>query len=173
MIYDNFDENKFNNVNSTVDTYYNIINDIVNKIIDPYVKDLDDFSTSIKNGLEDKEHPVTTEELTTICMKLSTYIYFASGATEQLGIKDDISKAIYKEVYNNKRTSLEKGTVADKNVEAELESQHEQLTNICFSRAYKIVKSKVEAATDLLSSCKKVLTYRISEMSLSNMDLNK
>ena len=51
---------------------------------------------------------------------LSVYIYYASGMQEQLGIKDDIARAIYKEMYHSSRDSIDKGTVADKDSLAEL-----------------------------------------------------
>ena len=82
---------------------------------------------------------------------------------------DDISRAIWKEMYHTKRTMLESGTIADKDSQAELASQQEQLTNICYSRAYKIVKSKVENAQELLTSCKKVLSHRMQEMELTKI----
>ena len=105
-------------------------------------------------------------------MNLSSLIYFAGGACENLGVRDDISKAIYKETYNNARDNLDRGTVADKNSLAELESQQEQLTNVCFSRAYKTMKAKVDAAQELLSSCKKCLSHRMQEEQLTHMASN-
>ena len=101
-------------------------------------------------------------------MHLSTDIYWANSISEQLGIKDDISKALYKEMYNTVRDSSD-GTVADKNSLAELSSQQEYLTNVCYSRAYKIMKAKVENAQELLQSIKKVLSHRINEENLTRM----
>ena len=67
------------------------------------------------------------------------------------------------------RASLETGTVADKDSLAELYSQQEQITNVCYNRAYKIMRSKIENAQELLSSCKKVLSRRMSEFELTHM----
>lgn len=122
----------------------------------------------ISNILADGTNPPTDEELEDMCMNLSAKIYFLSGACEQLGIKDDLSKAIKNEMFNKKRDEVT-GTVADKDSYAELESQQEQITNICYSRAYKIVKNKVENAQELLQSCKKVLSRRMSELELSKV----
>ena len=102
-------------------------------------------------------------------MNLSTYIYFAGGMCEQLGIKDDIGKAIYKEIYNTARANQDSGTVADKNSLAELSTQQEQLTSVCYTRAYKVMKSKVENAQELLSSVKKVLSHRMQEQELTRI----
>jgi len=102
-------------------------------------------------------------------MNLSTLIYFAGGMCEQLGIRDDISRSLYKEVYHTARSAQNSGTIADKDSVAELMSQQEQVINICYNRAYKIMKSKVENAQELLGSCKKVLSRRMSEQELTRM----
>lgn len=145
------------------------IDEIVSNIIQPYCDSLDRYVEFIADCLKDGTNPVTNAELEDFCMNLSTYIYFAGGSVEQLGIKDDISKALYKEMYNTSRANIDKGTVADKDSLAELNSQHEQLVNICFTRAYKTMKAKVDAAQELLSSCKKVLSHRMQEMELTRL----
>ena len=148
------------------------VDEIVFGIIEPYSKDLDKYVRFVASCLKDGEKPPTTSELEDFCLNLSTYIYFASGMCEQLGIRDDISKAVWKEMYNTARDRNSQGTIADKNSQAELQSQHEQLTNVCYSRAYKMMKSKVDSAQELLSSCKKVLSHRIQEEQLTHMMSN-
>lgn len=147
-----------------------ILDNIVKNIISPYCKDLDTYVESIKDCLHDGETPPTTQELEDWCMNLSTYIYFASGMTEALGIRDDIAKAVYKEVYNKSRDSIDKGTVADKNSLAELESQQEAIISAAYTRSYKVMKAKVENAQELLGSCKKVLSHRITEEEMTNFN---
>lgn len=159
-------------IRQKVDEYSHSIEGIVNDIIQPYCKSLDDYVLFISDCLKDGENPPTTRELEDFCMNLSTYIYFAGGMCEQLGIKDDISKAVYKETYHASRSVLDKGTVADKDSLAELESQSEQLVNVCYNRAYKIMKGKVENAQELLSSCKKVLSHRMQEEELTRIGGN-
>lgn len=152
-----------------VEEYSGILESIVNSIIDPYCKDLDKYVTFIRECLKDGETPPTNEELDDFCMNLSTLIYFAGGMCEQLGVRDDISKAVYKEVYHTVRSNISEGTISDKDSLAELQSQQEQITNICYSRAYKIMKSKVDNAQELLGSCKKVLSRRMSEFELTHI----
>jgi hypothetical protein len=143
---------------------------IVDDIINPYCNDLDEYVGFIKDCLCNGETPATTKELEDFCMNLSTYIYFAGAMTERLGIRDDISKAIYKEMYNTQRDSIDKGTVADKNSLAELASQEEAIISAAYSRAYKIMKGKVENAQELLGSCKKVLSHRMLEEEMTNFN---
>ncbi len=170
MVYSELDEKEMEKLQLTVEEDYNQLNGIINEIIEPYCESLDRYVEFIRECLKDGEEPPTTSELEDWCLNLSTYIYFAGGMAEQLGIKDDISKAIYKEVYNNYRQSNEiKGTIADKNSLAELASQQEYLTNVCYSRAYKMMKSKVENAQELLQSAKKVLSHRMQEEELTRI----
>lgn len=156
-------------IRGDVEAKSQIIDDIVYDIISPYCKDLDNYVGFIKECLKDGENPPTNDELDDFCMNLSVYIYFAGGMTEQLGIRDDIAKAVYKEMYNTARASQDKGTVADKDSLAELASQEQAIVSSSFTRAYKTMKAKVENAQELLSSCKKVLSRRISEQELTRM----
>lgn len=155
-------------VKQRVEKNSKVLNDIVEEITTPYSKDLDNYVKFISKVLADGTNPPTDEELEDMCMNLSAKIYFLSGACEQLGLKDDMSKAIKNEIYNSKRDEIS-GTVADKDAYAELESQQEQITSICYSRAYKTIKAKIENAQELLQSCKKVLSRRITELELSKV----
>lgn len=169
MRIDNVDLKKISEVQKRVEENSETINQLVEDVVKPYIKDLDKYVGFIKNCLKDGENPPTDAELDDFVLNLSTYIYWASGACEQLGIRDDISKAVYKEVYHAKRNELNSGTIADKDSIAELESIQEQIANVVYNRAYKIVKSKVENAQELLSSCKKVLSHRLTEMELTRI----
>lgn len=167
----NMDKKKVTRIKRNVEADYEELNEIIQKIIRPYCSPLDDYIEKITDALSDSEIPPTNEQLEAYCMNLSTNIYWAGSMVERLGIKDDISRAIYKEVFNTNRDS-QKGTVADKNSLAELASQQEYLTNVCYSRAYKIMKAKVENAQELLSSCKKCLSHRMQEMELTRLGGN-
>lgn len=167
--YDEIKIDKVKNIQLHVENTSKTMNDIVNDIIKPYSKDLDEYVLFIKDCLADGQNPPTDAELEDFCMNLSTYIYFASGMVEQLGIRDDIAKAVYKEMYHETRASMDKGTVADKDSLAELNSQQELLTSICYNRAWKTMKAKVESAQELLQSCKKALSRRMSEAELTRI----
>lgn len=168
-VYDNIKPEKVNEIKGRVETDSALMDDVVNGIIQPYVKDLDNYVLFIKDILKDGENPPTNAELDDFSLNLATYIYFAGGMCEQLGIRDDISKAVYKEMYHSQRASIDKGTISDKDSLAELASQQEYLVSVCYTRAYKTVKSKVENAQELLSAVKKVLSRRMQEQELTRM----
>lgn len=75
-------------------------------------------------------------------------------------------------MYHSVRDSIDKGTVVDKDSLAELASQQEYLTSICYKRAYSIIKAKVSSAQEILSSVKKIITRRISEQELTRIGGN-
>ena len=145
------------------------IDDIVTGIIEPYCENLDKYIDFINQLLQDGENPPTDQELDDMCINLATRIYFAGGLCEQLGIRDDISKAVYKEMYHTKRSEVSHGTVADKDSLAELASQEEFIVNACYNRAYRTIKCKVENAQELLQSIKKVLSHRMQEYELTHI----
>lgn len=167
--YDNIDQEKVKEIITRVENNSVQMDEIVNEIISTYIDDLDKYVAHIDSRLCEKDNPPTDAELDKFCLNLSSLIYFASGMSEQLGIRDDIAKATYKEMYNTTRDSTEKGTVQDKNTLAELASQQEQLVSVCYTRAYRIVKAKVDSAQELLASIKKVISRRMQEQQLTNI----
>lgn len=162
-------QEKVDSIKTRVEGNSKQIDDIVDGIIQPYCKDLDYYVGFIASCLNAGQNPPTNQELEDFCMNLSTYIYFAGGMQEHLGIRDDMARSIYKEVYNACRSSLDKGTVADKDSLAVLQSQEEAIISNAYTRAYKKMKSKVEAAQEILQSCKKVLGRRMQEAELRNI----
>ena len=163
------DTDALSGIKLRVEDNSHIVDNIVSDIIKPYVKDLDKYVKFISDCLRNGEQPPSDYELEDFCLNLSSLIYWANSMCEQLGIRDDIAKAVYKETYNNARDNATGGTVQDKNTIAELEAQQEKLISVCYNRAYKIVKAKSESAQELLSSCKKVLTRRMQEIELTKM----
>ena len=147
-----------------------LINDLTNKLVADYCKQLDEYVRFIQSILQDNQHPPTAEEFDDFIMNLPVLLYFCGEAQENLGIKQDVAKAVKQEKYNEIYKELQKGTISDKTSKAELAVQSEEVTRIIYSRAYSIVKAKLEAAYELLSSIKKVITRRISEQSLANVD---
>ena len=167
--YDNIDLEKISEIKLHIENNSKQMDEIVNAIITPYVEDLDKYVAHIDERLCQKENPPSDVELESFCLNLSSLIYFAGGMCEQLGLRSSIATAVYKEMYNTSRDNLTTGTIADKNSLAELQSQQEQLIDIAYKTAYKIVKSKVDNAQELLSSCKKAISRRMQEVELTKM----
>lgn len=145
------------------------IEKVVDELIQPYCEKLDTLITKFRNCLMDKENPVTEWELDDVCLKLPSHLYFMGEAQEKFGIKEDICKSIKMELYNeiHQRT---KGTIADKQAASEAGTIEEDIVYRAYQRAYKRIKQKLEAAYELLSSIKKVISRRMGEQELANVD---
>lgn len=148
------------------------IDDIVNELVEQHCHQVDELITKFKECLLDKENPITEEELDDMCMRLPSYLYFIGEAQEKFGIKEDIAKSVKMELYNHihQRT---KGTIADKQAASEAGTLEEDIVYKAYQRAYKRIKQKLEAAYELLSSIKKVISRRMGEVELANIDTGR
>lgn len=154
-------------IRERVDYNSDIIDDISKSLVKQYCANLDQYVKYIDGVVADTTQPATTEELEDFVLNLPTLLFFAGGGMESLGIQEDTAKAIKAEKYNEAYALLE-GTIADKQSAAELAVQSETLVHIAYQRAYKMVKQKMDAGYETLSSVKKVLTKRIVEMEMKN-----
>ena len=136
------------------------------KLVIEYCEDLDACLDSIRDSLENP-NSISDTLLENYILELANILYFTSSAQEDLGIKEDICKAIRQEVYSKARESAE-GTVADKTAKAELLSQQETIVLSIYSRAYRKVKFRMDSGYEMLNSLKKIMNKRITEMELSN-----
>lgn len=153
---------------SRVDSMSASMNEILDKLIDKYCAELDTEMKNLHFLLEDTQKNMTNETLENYIMCLANTLYFTGEAQEDLGIKEDMCKAIRQEVYINARLQSDGKTVADRTAQAELIAQQETITLALYSRAYKKVKLKMEAGYEMLNSLKKIMNKRIAEMELSN-----
>lgn len=142
------------------------VTDMVKTIVDEVCTDLDKYMKVIDDTLCDTQTPVSDDELEDFTLNLPSLLYLVSSRREELKIKEDVAKAIYKDVYNRFREKSQ-GTVADKDTAADLASQSEAITVIVLQRAGSTIKTREEAAWEMLNSVKKVLTRRTAEMELS------
>ena len=150
-----------------------LLDNTINDIIERYSGELDNYMNFIRGILRNDEQPPTDAELDDFALNLSTMIYYTSVGAEQMGIRDDLSHSAYKEAYNVARSMQKSGTVADKNSQAEIDAQAERVVNIVYSKSYKILKAKVDAAQEMLSSVKKIISRRMNEAELSRIQVNK
>lgn len=160
---------KAEHIITRINTNSSLVDDIVDKLVKQYCGPLDEYMKIIDDILVNQDTPITNEQLDEFTLNLPSLLYFVSEAQESLGIKEDVSNAIRNEIYNQVREKST-GTVADKDTAAELATQAEAIVVIAYKRAYRKVKLRVEAAYEMLSSVKKVLTRRIAEYGLTYSD---
>lgn len=162
----NVDIEQVHKNNDRVESLTVVVREMVKKIVDDACKELDTYMSIIEDILVDTETPVSDTELEDFTLNLPSLLYLVSSRREELRIKEDVAKAVHKDVYNRVREKAQ-GTVADKDTAADLASQSEAITLIVLQRAGSTIKTREEAAWEMLNSVKKVLTRRVAEMELS------
>lgn len=161
--------NQIKDISKDIEINGSYIDDIVDKITEPFMRDLDGCMKNIQKRLTNKQNPPTNEELDDMCLDLSTMIYFAGEGAERIGVRDGVAKTTYKEAYNTYRLTNKKGTVTDKTNVAELKSLKESIVSMAYTSAYKSAKAKVDNAMEVLASIKKVIQRRSDEAKLTRM----
>lgn len=153
--------------NERIENLTQVVRDMVKVFVDEACAELDKYMAQIEGILtNDEGAPVSDDELEDFTLNLPSLLYLTSARREALRIKEDVAKAIYKEVYNRVREKAQ-GTVADKDTAADLAAQAEAISVIVFQRAGSSIKSREEAAWEMLNSVKKVLSMRITELDLT------
>ena len=160
------DMNRTEAIMQKVDNMSATIKELSDNLVRKYCKDLNILMLNIQGFI--KANNITDEFLETAILDLANILYFTGSAQEDLGIKEDICKAIRQEVYSKAREQATGKTVADKTAQAELIAQAETMTLAIYSRSYKKVKLRMDAGYEMLNSLKKVMNKRITEMELSN-----
>lgn len=162
----NVDIDKVHKNNERVESLTAVVRDMVKSIVDEACKGLDEYMAQIDEILCDKDNPVSDDELEDFTLNLPSLLYLVSARREDLKVKEDVAKAVHKDVYNRVREKAQ-GTVADKDTAADLAAQSEAITVIVLQRAGSTIKTREEAAWEMLNSVKKVLTRRTVELELS------
>lgn len=163
------------NINSYVestDINAQALDEIVNELVSRCCQELDDYVGYIKSILDDQTKPISDNELDDFILTLPTLLYFVSGAQEAMGIREDVARMTENDLFN--RVLMEAaGTVAAKQAAARLATQDYAITTIIYQRTFKQIKSRVEAAYEVLQSAKKVLSRRVVELEISKTSTNR
>lgn len=160
------DLDKLNQNNERVEALTSVVRDMVKKIVNEACSELDKYMSVIDEILRDEGNPVSDAELEDFTLNLPSLLYLVSSRREELKVKEDVAKAVHKDVYNRVREKAQ-GTVADKDTAADLAAQSEAITVIVLQRAGSTIKTREEAAWEMLNSVKKVLTRRTAELELT------
>lgn len=167
----NVDTQKVKSLMQETDNNTELFTQITNEVVTSYTKDLDAFMIVTRKDLD--ENGFSTEELEDKVLNLSNMLYFIGEKLELVGIKEDVAKAARQEIYN--KAYLENDVTVEvdgKKVKptkdanqavAEEKSKYETVVHSIFERTYKIIKFKVDAGYEFLSSLKKVLSRRMQE----------
>lgn len=120
--------------------------------------------------------PADSDLLEKAFLELSNCVYFTYENLEHVGIFETLSKATYKEVYNDHYiNNIEKDgekrnkkTVAELTAIAESNSQYESVLSDIYSSAYTIIKNKIAAAQTMIATISKIMSKRMQENQVSD-----
>ena len=162
---------KINEVVRSTENNVDYFTTISDKIVTSVTTDLENLMLRIKQNTVGQD--VSDDDLEQFIMELSNLLYFMGSRLENMGIKDDLSKIAAKEVYNNAyidmlKTENKKPTVAELSAKSDDISKYETIMNTIYSRAYKQIKFKIDAAYEMLNSLRKIITKRMQEAQLSS-----
>lgn len=150
--------------------------EMVDKTVTSYTKDLDDLVDDIKKAFR-IDSGISDEDLEYYSLELSTALYILGGRLEKTGILEDIAKALRQETYNKEfldqqqksKVNELKMTVQQLQAIAEEHSKYNTVMQSVYSRVYKQIKFKIDAAFELLGTLKKIISKRISDSSSDNV----
>ena len=172
---DNVDKEKIDELFAETTANVTYFKNTVDKVVNSCSAPLDEIMNNIYNDIINADQP-PLNTLERYFLELSNCLYYMGDKLETLGIYDAMSKQAYKEVYNRyyldagdcKVDTKKKPTVAKITAVAETSSQYEGIVNDLYSRAYKILKNKIDAANTMLSSISKIISKRMAEMQLTS-----
>ena len=159
------------------DTEKNVqeFNNICSKILKQYSESLDNFMADLYVECIKTEN-APTEVLEKYFLELSNLLYFMQEKLEQSSIFSDMSESAAKEIYSKTdldnqvkevTTGKNKTTVAELAAKAELGAQYESVVANIYEHVYQALKNKINSAQDMLSTIRKILSGRQTEMNFS------
>ena len=144
---------------------------VIEQTVKKYTEKLDNIMKSIYVDVVDKED-TPIEIIEKHFLKLTNAIYFLGSSLENIGVRDDVSEMLYKEVFNAEyldQQNIERDkklTQATLQALADNKAKYENAINVIYARAYKIMKFKVDSANEMVRTLSKVLSRRMQENEL-------
>ena len=150
------------------------ISEIADKVVGAYTRSLDSLMQEIYKNVVENDN-ASNNDLEKYFLRLTNTLYFMGEKLERLGLHDDVSKAQFREAYNNAyldaQTSLSaqgKPTVAMLTISAENGSVNETVVNAIYARSYKTFKFKVDSGFEMVKTLSKIISRRMSEDKLAD-----
>jgi len=178
------DKSKLGNEYEKIKAYLEYYEEYGAPLVSEYSKDLDEKVDGITNYLNQcREYNLDFDavSLQRIVIDLSSTIYYTSSRMEQVEILADMAKISYKDKYNEAYTSRQgaskqedrKYTSDQLRALADQEAIEEELVHFIYSHCASILKSKIDAANELLKACSKSLSSEIASMQAMNYTSSK
>ena len=165
------DSQKIKNLIDQVESQGKENDQLLLEITKDYTEQLDNMVVKIQRKLSESEGDLPIDDLIHYIAELCPIVYYVIAKLEALGIRSDMSEQLRVEKYNQARQSAA-GTATDKTSFAELETTDESFVSNIYSRAYKSIKSRVDAAQMTIDALKKSLSAKMLEVQLMRSQNN-
>lgn len=150
------------NVEMTYDEVVHLANDIVEELTKPLDTIIENASNNVEN--------MTTDNLREILLKLALQTYSFAPVKDKAAFKAVLAETLRKEAYAN-ALSLAEGTVAAKESKATLAISAEIVVEQIYELAADLLKTKLDESHRVASVLTTVITTRLSEAKLSQIDV--
>lgn len=144
--------------------------DTVEQIAGTYTGQLDKCIEEVEDLIKNKDD-LTIQQINFYIIQIPILLYELHDKIQNLGVKSDAAKMQRKNQYNKAYQEQSKGTVAQKTSVAQDSCQDEQMIEDIFNRVYKKCENKIDIATMLHGSLKKILQWRVSELEVTRTNV--
>lgn len=156
------------------------LENLYKKIVEENSNDLDKLLSQISKDCIQNDNADDTL-LIRYYLELTNMLYFMGDKLEKLSVYWDISVSAQKEVYNNTyldnqvkdANNRNKLTINELSALATNASQYDMVVSSIYEHAYKTLKFKIDRAKDMMDALRKVITYKMNEMNLSLVSMDK
>lgn len=142
----------------------------VETITTNYTKELDECIQQVRLLLQ-SEDDISPAQLNHYVSLIPVLLYDLTAKITELGVKSDAARMQRKQVYNDAYVEQEHGTVSKKTSIAQNAAVNEQFIEDIMLRAYKECEKKIEIATMLHSSLKKVQSWKTTELEITRTNV--
>lgn len=152
------------NAIDNVQIVYEDIIDIANESIKELTGDLDTYLDRVYNNVEH----LSNDDIRDILLRLSLRAFSFSAIKDKAAFKATLAETLRKEAYATKFNTLE-GTISSKDSQATLLISNEIVTEHLYNLTAALFKTKLSEIHSVIDTLKTVLTSRLSEAKLCNI----
>lgn len=152
--------------------YFKVLEDIVNKILEKEVKEIDKTIGEIET-IANKIEKMSLDDLKKYLMKVTILNYRLNDKLNNKGLQMEISSYLNNLEISEKIFEQVGGTEKERLRAAEYNSMVSTFTSLINARVYYVLKNKIDCACKIADAIKKVLSAEIQEMQTFRNDLSK
>ena len=151
--------------NEVLDQAESIIGENIVTHVNNLTNELDTLMDMMHKKINKDEYEISDKELEKLMIRLPILIYELNNVMMKAGIREDLAKIIKQTNYNSSYV-MQEGTIADKKAGAELDIKEDILLETTWKRSVKIINQKMDIASELLGSVKKLVSKRMEEINI-------